>query len=340
MSAQTDVHPADSVNWTETQVRRATRNSLIWNGISLGCLLLLVWVTGDYLYYFFRGPVRVTDEQLLKLIERNGKREPIEYVELLDRTLLETNWQEVSTSDGRPYATVPFFLLPVGDHSMIAVLADSKADGKRLLGPLSSARDLDKRVIANVIKKHPEYAGRILPVVFSNVAAFNVAGYVLLAFLIPWGAYCLRNVIRAVMARVNPASHWIERQLSRLGDATALAANINEEMTRPSVRRFGKSILADSWILRPTVFGAQCVPLAEVVWAYHLQQRSESFVVLCLRSGKIVGVSLKSAQCDELVAAIARRAPQALTGYDPDRLKLWQKNRKEFLRKFAAGDQV
>ncbi|MBS0204001.1 MAG: hypothetical protein JSS49_13935 [Planctomycetes bacterium] len=339
MSERTSEHPVDSRNWTEIQVQRATRNSLVWNGISLGCLLFLVWLTGDYLYYFFRGPVRVTDEQLLTILDRNRDREPIEYVEMPDRTLIETNWQEVSTSDGRPYSTVPFFLLPVGDQTMILVLADSRDDGKQLLGPLSGARDLDLRVIAKVIQKHPEYADRIQPVVLSNVAAFNVAGYVLMVIMLPWGAYCLRNVIRAVMARVNPASHSIERQLSRLGDAAALAAKINEEMTRPSVRRFGKSILTDSWILRPTVFGAQCVQLVDVVWAYHLQRTSESFVVLCLRNGKVVAVFLKAAQCDELVAAIAERAPAALTGYDPDRMKLWQKNRQEFLRRFEAGER-
>ena len=324
--------PNLDADWTESQVLRATRNSLIWNGISLACLLILLWLTGDYFYYFFRGPAAVNDAQLLAVIERNKTRALIEYVELRVRTLIPINWQEVTTRDGNPRSSTPFFLLPVGERSLIAVLAESQADGQHLLGPLSGARELDMRVISAVVRKHPEYEGRILPIVLSNVAAFNVAGYVLLVFLVPWGTYCVWNVSKAAMARVNPSSHTIEQKLARLGDSASLAASINQETKADSALQFGNAVLTDSWILRPTVFGATCVRLADVVWAYHLQRTSESFVVLYLRTGKISAVFLKRQQADDLVTAIGKRAPWALIGYDSDRLKQWRKNRAEIIR--------
>ncbi len=328
-------HPA-SETWTTSQVLRATRNSLIWNGISLGLLLVVVWLTSDYLCYFFRGPAVVTDQQLLAAIERNGQRSLIEYVELHDRKLLPTNWQEVTTRDGALHTEFPFFLLPVGERSMILVLARSEHDGRHLVGPLGGTRELEQRVIKAVVDKHPDYAGRILPVVLSNVAAFNVAGYILLALLIPWGAYCLWNVVRAVMARVNPSSHPIETQLAKIGDPSTLAASINDEMRLGPVEQIGKACLTPSWILRPTVFSARCVRLEDVVWAYQVNQSSETFVVLCQRNGNVATILLKPQQAAATVATLARRVPWAFIGYDVNRFKQWQKSRATIIEQVDA----
>lgn len=334
-SLPVDEYPASGA-WTTSQVLRATRNSLIWNGVSLGLLLVMVWLTSDYLYYFFRGPAAVTDQQLLAAIERNGQRSLIEYVELHDRKLLPTNWQEVTTRDGALHTEFPFFLLPLGEQSMILVLARSEHDGRHLVGPLGGTRELEQQVIKAVVDKHPDYAGRILPVVLNNVAAFHVAGYILLALLIPWGAYCVWNVVRAVMARVNPSSHPIETQLAKLGDPSTLAASINDEMRVGPVEQIGKACLTQSWILRPTVFSAHCVRLEDVVWAYQVNQSSETFVVLCQRNGKTASILLKPQQAEVTVATVARRAPRAFIGYDADRFKQWQKSRATLIEQVDA----
>jgi len=330
----------ESLPWTVSQVLRATRNSLIWNGISLSLLLALVWLTGDYLFYFFRGPAVVNDRQLLNAIERNGQRSLIEYIELRDRTLLPTNWREVTTRDGRPYSDVPYFLLPVGDRSKMLVMARSQLDGKHLVGPISGTRELDQRVINAILSEHPEYAGQILPVVLSNVAVFNVPGYLLLGLLIPWGTYCLWNVVRAVMARVNPASHPIETQLAKLGDASALAANLNDEMRSGPVEQIGKASLTPSWILRPTVFSARCVRLEDVVWAYQVNQTTETFLILCQRNGKTTTLLLKPQQAQAAIVSMTRRAPWVLTGYDAHRWKQWQKNREAIIAQSDARRSI
>lgn len=325
-----------SDTWTTAQVLRATRNSLIWNGISLSLLLAVLWLTGDYLHYFFRGPALITDERLLEAIERNRSNSLIEYVELRDRKLLPTNWQEVTTRDGALHTEFPFFLLPVGERSMILVLARAEHDGQHLVGPIGGTRELEEKVIKAIVAKHPEYAGRILPVVLSNVAAFNVAGYILLALLIPWGSYCLWNVVRAVMARANPSSHPIETQLAKFGDPSVLAASINDEMRAGPVEQIGNAVLTRSWILRPTAFSARCVRLEDVVWAYQVNQSSETFVILCQRNGKVATISLKPPQAQAVVAAVAQRVPWAFIGYDADRWKRWGKNRAAIIEQAEA----
>ena len=326
-------------NWTDTQVWRATRNSLIWNGISLAILLLILWLLSDYYYYFFRGPVSLTDAQLLTVLERDSQRSLIEYVEFHDRELIPTNWQEISTQDGQPYSTAPYFLLPIDPGKFLLVLTDARSDGKRLKGPLGGAREMDRRVIQAVIEAHPEYQGRILPVVLAGNAAFEVFGYIFLVVIIPWGSYCLLNVARAVMARANPSSHHFLRPLSHFADSAELVASINREVESGSVQQFGKAILTDSWILRPTVFGAFIVRVDDVAWIYHLQRNTESFAVINLRSGKTVAMSLRPQQAEQLVRAIGEKTPWAFIGYTSELSKRWSRNRSELIEQIEQFRQ-
>lgn len=318
-------------NWTETQVMRATRNSLIWNGFSLAAWLMLVWLLSDYLFWFCSGPAAVTDTQLLDLIDQNRQRALIGYVELKNRILLPTDWQEVSTRDGKPYSTVPYFLMPTGERHLILVMAKSATDAGHLIGPLSEARDIDLRVLARITQKHPELKDRIVPVVLNHVATFTVFGYALLVILIPWGAYASWNLVRAALARIHPSQHPIERQFCRWGDGPALVDRFNDEIRRDTALRFGKAILTDSWIARPTVFGATCVFLDEIVWAYALHRSTENFAVLQQRTGRTTAIFLSSSDSTALISALATRAPWIVLGFDQQRLKVWLKNRAEIV---------
>ena len=58
-----------STGWIAGQVRRASRNSLIWSGIPLLLLALLGWFCGNYYYNFFYGPFPYDDALILKAAE-------------------------------------------------------------------------------------------------------------------------------------------------------------------------------------------------------------------------------------------------------------------------------
>jgi hypothetical protein len=94
---------------------------------------------------------------------------------------------------------------------------------------------------------------------------------------------------------------------------------------------FGKSSLTSLWLLRPTVFGLTAVPLAELVWVYHVEKTTESFAVLSLSSGRQIAVFLKAAQVEELVAEIRKRIPWVLCGYSKDRWQAWQRSRSTMI---------
>lgn len=333
--------PANSgtTSWLNAQVARTIRNSLTWNSIGAVLLVLLVWMTSDYFYWFFRGPTPASDAQLMEMIAQGGQRSIIGYVSSTERKLQATNWSEVVTmDDGRKekvHTSTPYFLLPVDDKYLLVLAKESSETN--LVGPLSHARELDRRVIKSLESENPQLAGKILPVVMNAEAAFSVLAYLLMPVLVLWGGWLLWNFTMAWQRSANPAYHPIVKQLARYGDADDLAKQINREASSDTALRFGKAILTDSWLLRPTAFGAQVVRLADLVWAYHLQQSAESFAVLMTSDKKAHALSLKADDAVSLIRALPKRQPDAIYGYDKARHQRWRKDPQSVIDEIRAA---
>ena len=323
-----------STGWIAGQVRRASRNSLIWSGIPLLLLALLGWFCGNYYYNFFYGPFPYDDALILKAAENPGNGGLLAYIELKDRQLLKTGFEEISTQDGKPYSVVPYFMTPIGDKMMIVMAKDAR-DGKHLVGPLYKVRDLEAGVISFLEERHPELRGKFLPVQLNNVALFKMAGYLGLPLGVFLVLLFLFNIGWAIWSMQHPASHRIIRHLAKFGDPKDIVAGIDREMAAGPVAKYGKSFLTSLWLLRPTIFGMITVQLSDIVWMYHLQQ-TESFAVLCLRTGKTIGMPLRGEQVDKLLREVSERVPWALYGYDVDTLKMWRKKPADVV---ALSDQ-
>src|SRR5678816_1907483 len=138
-----------STGWMAGQVRRAARNSLIWNGVVLLLVALVAWLSSTYYYHFFFGPFPYNDARVLKAAENPGTGGLLAYIDLLDHQLLETGVKNVMTQDGKPLYSTPYFMTPVGDKMMI-VMSEDEGDGKHLVGPLSKVGKLEEEVIADL----------------------------------------------------------------------------------------------------------------------------------------------------------------------------------------------
>lgn len=323
-----------STGWIAGQIRRASRNLLVWNGVTLLAVGFIIWLSSNYYYNFFLGPFPYDDAILLKAAENPGSGGLLAYVKLQPHPLEETGWKEISTSDGKPYSEIPYFMMPVGDKRMI-VMAKNAADGLHLVGPLYKVRDREAGVIAYMEERHPELRGKFLPVQLNGEAAFTVIGWIGLIAGVPVILLCLFNVGRAAWTMQHPASHKIIRQLAKFGDPKDVAAAIDREMAVGAVAKYGKSYLTSLWLLRPTAFGMITVQLSDIVWMYHLKQ-TESFAVLCLRTGKAIPMPLQGEQVDKLLREVSERVPWALCGYDLETLKMWRKKPADVV---ALSDQ-
>ena len=309
---------------------------MIWNGASLAILAIALWLSSDYLYWFLRGPLAASDAQLLAMIERGGNRSLIGYVESTRRKLEPTKWQEVTTLENQPGQKVEkvhseqrYFLLPVEDKRIMVLAKEAPTDSK-LTGPLSPAREIDRTVWSGIEKDDPRLAGKILPIVLHADAAFNVFGYILLPTLAIWGGIACWNLASALLRRVHFDLHPLMRQFASYKSEAApqdQATNqVDREVASGSAKRFGKVIVTDSWVLRPTMFGVQAVPLSSLVWAFLFSKGAENYVMMMTRDKRTTPLGLRSEDATGLLRALAQSQPQALYGYDKERHAQWLKD--------------
>ena len=179
------------------QVRRVSRNLLIWNGVVLLLLAIAVVLLRTYLLCFLQGPQAYDDADILNAARGSGSG-LIAYIEIRDRKLLPTGYIEQSTQDGRVYSTMNYQFVAVGDKKML-VKATQDAKGDVLRGPLQFfSADTDRQARDAIVAKNPALKDQILPVMLNAAAAFNVFGYIFFAIATPIFALCTFNVARAL----------------------------------------------------------------------------------------------------------------------------------------------
>lgn len=179
--------------------RLSRRALLAWNIPFLLAFAVLFWLLSTYYYFFFFGPFAYTDDELLKLAERAKPGSLMAYADLKDRVLLPTGISEVVTIDGKLHTSTPYFLMPVGEKYLV-VLAQNEAMARHLVAPIDGYPGTSRQqaVLDKFVNDHPEFQGKILPLIMNADAAFTVIGWIVLVLFTPFVLLCLINVIRAL----------------------------------------------------------------------------------------------------------------------------------------------
>jgi hypothetical protein len=307
------------------QVGRACRNLVIWNGLLLLSLVAIGALSAVYYFNFFFGPFPADDKALLEAAEHPGNGGLISYVALHDRQLLPTGFKVVTTVDGKPRSSTPYFFTPVGDRVML-VMAQSEADGRSLVGPLYAVPDkVQREVVEPVVQRHPELRGRFLPVMINGVAAFTVVGWIGLGVLIPLTLLAVANLFRAALYLVLPILHPVARNRER-------AEDIDQEVDEGPAQQFAAVTITRSWLLRRTTFGLRAVRLRDAVWVYGQTARGIHAVVICLRSGKTVYAKVPAKDQLLAVQTVAERVPWAFVGHNKELASRWRTQREAVIR--------
>ncbi|MGV3605579.1 MAG: hypothetical protein ACO1RA_04160 [Planctomycetaceae bacterium] len=331
MSAS-DSHPASGTlgpsSFITQQVSRVRRNLLIANGICLAILLFIAWLASGYFYFFFRGPKEITGDQLVELAQNPGNGNLLEYVRFPDQEMLPTGIQEESTTDDKVYSVNPYYLVAIGEKLLLVKTEKPVPPRFSLLGPVSAISvksDVEARDL--ILQTRPDLRQRLLPITLNGAAAFNVAGYIGVAFLLPFFVLCSYNIVRGLHGPSGLALHPVTRSLSRLGDVLQVASQIDAEVQKGTMYKLGKTTVTEQWLLIPTTFGLTVVSLPNIVWGYHLVVGQTHAIVLQLHTKSHVAVNMADKEIDALLREIHSRVPWIKLGYNSELYRNWQKNR-------------
>ncbi len=126
-----------------SQVRRVSRNLLIWNGVVIALMALSVWALSSYLIWFVRGP-RPADDAFILEAAQGPPGSIIAYVEMRDRQLLPTGYVEQATRNGVVYSTSPYHFVAIGDK-LLLVKATTETKVRQADRPAGNNRGQDGR---------------------------------------------------------------------------------------------------------------------------------------------------------------------------------------------------
>ena len=322
-----------SEGFVSRQMRRVSRNLLIWNGLVLVGVAVLFALIGNYLGLVFRGP-RVIDDQYLLDAARNKQGSLIDYVDLPDHPLIPTGYREESSNNGRVYSIVPYHFTPVGDKFLI-VKGPSSAKSS-IVGPLESISvKTDREIYESIVAKNPELKDDILPLLINAEAAFNVGAYVVLVLMSPFIIVCGLNVFRAFGGVSHGSWHPVMKWFRRSGPPVEVAAAIDAQVDGPDCLHVGKAMITPDWLLRPTIFRVVACRLDEVVWAFHSIINGDHIASFAFRDGRMVGVPLQK-NTPELLGQIFTRLPWVERGWTKEQAKEWRTDRSAFIARVDA----
>jgi hypothetical protein len=249
------------------QIRRCNRNLLVPSILLLVLVLALAFLARRYLYNFCFGPFPMDHKALLEV------KDPSElfryYVTLKpartrrgegSRRVLDTR------KDDEPEKEVGVRLIwdEVNEkYRLLLVIAPPDSTARTVSGALAEVPDeLTRRWIKPFEAHAPQYRGAFLNTVCLDAGWFRLPGFVALVLGVPLVLFAGWNVVRGLDRGLHPEKHPLIAQLARLGPPKEVALAIQQEVSREAPRASpGSPIATSSWLLRPTWFGLEVIPL-------------------------------------------------------------------------------
>jgi hypothetical protein len=249
------------------QIRRCNRNLLVPNLLLLVLVLALAFLARRYLYNFFLGPFPMDHKSLLEVT--NPDELSRYFVTLKPSRTRGGGASQPGVENGKneePRKEVGILLIwDAVDEKFRFLLVKHPPDplARKVSGALVEVPDeLTQHWIQPLEAHYPRLRGNFLRTVCLDAGWFRLPGYIGLALGVPLVLFAAWNVLRALARVLHPEKHPLVSQLARLGPPQEVASAIQQEVSREAPRASaGCPIATRSWLLKPTWFGLEVIPL-------------------------------------------------------------------------------
>lgn len=318
-------------------VRRSNRNMLI---ISLLVLVILIGAeiaAFRYFYNFFTGPQPIEAETLLEI--ENPETLQQYYVTIDDVDAYDTGFEYVTERNGNETIDKSYLLLDLTDRWLLVEVPGELADPDNLPttytgGLIPISNEIQREVVDAIYDEEPDLEGVFLPYML-DATDFKTPGYIGLAIAAVVLLGCLYGIFTAMRRMSNPDLHPAVKSLSRFGDASSVAQQIEVEMhsDHPQVSNLH---FTRNWLVHKQHASMEAMRYQDIVWAYKKVTQRRTYGVptgktfnihIFDRHGKSITPVAKELEVDEALKGISQRAPWAFVGYDADLEKAWKKDR-------------
>lgn len=173
-----------------------------------------------------------------------------------------------------------------------------------------------------------------LPVMLDTTGD-EVMWYVGTAILVVTAIASLWGVFTFIQRNNDPTKHPIMKKLSRFGDAEQFVGDVERELSS-GADKVGKLSLTRNYLVQEQSVGVNAMPYNKVAWLYKFI-RSGRYGTKTYEAhindvtGYEIVVIAKEDEVNQMLNAIAVRAPWAIAGFSDDIKRTWNKDRQSFI---------
>lgn len=320
------------------QIRRSSRNLVIWNSMLLIGVIVFFALTSRYYYNFFLGPFPIDRETIVNL--RDDR--PREYFVLIESAFCQDTGVPHfrQTKRGRKQSGT-YMVLDMKTDWLVIQAKQGQAPKEQWEGaierlPGDVGAQIQNQIGVNRFGRPAAAQKPLLPIMI-DATGFRLPGYIGLAIAMPLALLNFWNIVKGVSRLGNLEKHPLARTLKKYGEPGEVAERIQAEYDSDDRVDIGPATFTRSWMIRPKTFGVDAVFLGDAVWTYKsVTQHYHNGIPtgktyassICDIHGGQVAVQLKNeAMCDQFVAAVLERVPWVLAGFDKGLEELWKKNK-------------
>ena len=320
------------------QTRRNGRNNLILGLFFAAAITTVCGLNARNLYNFFKGPFPISSAEITSMGNPDSRRQfyvTVQAGETFSTGIEEKETVEFFTSHH------PFLLAVVGDKLLLVKAPGGAIDSAEFKGALvQPSADVQSRVIALILKKNPELAGHILPVMLDGTY-FDWATYTALGMGTVFFVVACILAFNGVKVLADSSAHPIWKTLAQQGSPQQIGSQLDAEIRGEGGGQiFGDARLTSNWLVGASAFSTHAVQLCDVMWAYQrIVKHYQGFipthksisVKICMRHGRGFEIRQKKDSAIGLLQALKVKAPWIAMGFTPALANLWKTKRPEFI---------
>ncbi len=316
------------------KVQRSNQLTLILSIIGLIAVAVLTAISsGPYWMAQFTGPIEITGEEISAMDGSSSLyNRAVSGLDMDDTFYYE---ETIDEDTGRQVRIDAYFgALEVEKDVWILVRHPEEINTREedYVGTLQPISGTVTREVYDL--SADELDIEYLPVMLDTTGD-EVMWYVGTAILAITALASLWGIFTFIQRNSDPSKHPIMKKLARYGNAEQLMSDVESDLTS-GVDKVGKLTLTRKYLVHEQNVGFNAMPYDKVAWVYKMIRRgrynTKTFEAhINDVTGYEIAISAKEDEVNQMLQAVAGRAPWAIAGYSEDIKLAWLKNRQSFL---------
>jgi hypothetical protein len=329
-------------NIIELEIRRTSKNLLLFN---LGLLIFGILLYCSFIKYyhnFFDGPFQISKQELISISDPTSHEDY--FVTIKGDSIFNSGYYQTEqtldkySKEVKYESKIGIYNILILNNKLLLVYSKNGESSTTLTGSLDCVpNDLRKKLIDK-----SKFSNYILLPFMLDTSGFKGRGYFGLIILIPLFLISLWNIQNSIRRLIKPSIHPIYKSFKQFGDTLQVENSIIDEFRRQNqYLKIPKAHLSRNWLVITRFFKTSFVNTNSVIWIYkkhtkHSVNRIPYWnsykVMLFIKEIKFIEIPCNESEVEYFIKIFYQRNPWLYLGYSEKTNNQLHTNPKEFIQ--------